>query len=278
MCYAGRVKAALLLLAVVACSREPSVTPAGMRIVSLTPSATEIVHALGATNQLVGVDEFSPYPPEVKLLPKVGSFLLPNLETIVRLQPTFVIVDDIHGRTAGALQDARIDTIACCGHALPDIKEGLRVVGARLGRADAAAKAIADIDKSLDDAAAKRPAKRPRVLLIIDRESGGLGNLVAGGPGSWIDELLAVSGGENVLSASGIRYPKVSMEEVLRGKPDVIIDVSDAAETGGLAAWNTIDVPAVKANRVRGLTDQFLRAPSPRVQQALAALEKALAP
>ena len=74
-----------------------------------------------------------------------------------------------------------------------------------------------------------RPAKRPRVLAILDREAGGLGNLVAAGPGSWIDELLAITGGENVLAGSGVRYPKVSMEEVLRGRPDVILDLSFAA-------------------------------------------------
>jgi iron complex transport system substrate-binding protein len=139
-------------------------------------------------------------------------------------------------------------------------------------------RAIREIDAALDAAAANGAAKRPRVLAIIDRETGGLGQLVAAGPGSWLDELLAVVGAENVLSASGIRYPKVSMEEVLRSQADVIIDVSYAAETGGVAPWLAVDIPAAKSGRVRGLTDQFLRAPSPRVKQALATLAKAIAP
>lgn len=277
MWYPDRVKV-LLLFALLACSSREAAPSKDVRIVSLTPSATEIVAALGATNLLVGVDDFSPYPPEVKQLPKVGSFLSPSLETIVRLTPSFVIVDDIHGRTAGALHDAKIETVECCGHGLPDIKQGMRAVATKIGKPELAETAIAEIDKSLDDAAAKRPPKRPRVLLIIDREAGGVGNLVAAGPGSWLDELLAVAGGENTLSASGVRYPKVSMEEVLRGKPDVIIDVSYAAETGGIAAWDAVDVPAVKTKRVRGLADQYLRAPSPRVKQALATLEQALSP
>jgi iron complex transport system substrate-binding protein len=272
----------LALVVVVACSREePSPTVSGtapLRVVSLMPTATEIVAALGATPLLVGVDDFSPYPPDVKTLPKVGSYLTPNLEAIVRLRPTFVIVDDIHGNTAGALHDAKIETVACPAHALPDIKRGLKVVGTRIGRVLEADRAIAEIDSALDAAAAKRPAKRPRVLAIIDRESGGLGNLVAAGPGSWLDELVAVIGGENVLAASGTRYPKVSMEEVLRGKPDVILDVSYAAEQGGIGPWQTVDVPAVKSGRVRGLADQFLRAPSPRVKQALFVLTKAIGP
>ncbi len=273
-----------ILLAIAACGRDsaPTGTPAGgsdaLRIVSLTPSATEVVAALGATSMLVGVDDFSPWPPEVTKLPKVGSFLTPNLESIIRLRPSFVIVDDIHGNTAGALRDARIETVECAIHGLPDVEKALRVVGARIGKAAEAERVVHGIEVAMDAAAAKRAGKRPRVLAIIDRETGGLGNLVAAGPGSWIDELLAVAGGENVLSASGVRYPKVSMEEILRAKPDVILDISYAAEQGGVGPWQTVDVPAAKSGRVRGLTDQFLRAPSPRVEQALAVLVKAIAP
>jgi iron complex transport system substrate-binding protein len=249
--------------------------PVVQRLVSLTPSATEVVAALGASALLVGVDDYSAFPPEVAKLPKVGSFLAPNLETIVGLRPTLVIVDDVHGQAAGALNDAGIATAACAIHALPDVKAALRTVGARIGKAAEADRVALAIDAALDRAAASRPAKRPRVLAVIDRESGGLGNLVSAGPGSWVDELLAVVGGENVLSAARVRYPKISAEEVLRGKPDVILDLSYAARQS-VAAWQTIDVPAVATGRVRALDDAYLIAPSPRVAEALAALAKAI--
>ncbi len=278
------------MLLVCACDRStPSDGTAGSgagrahrpapRIVSLTPSATEVVAALDATPDLVGVDDFSPYPPEVKKLPKVGSFLTPNLEAIVRLRPSLVIVDDVHGSTAGALHDANIPTIECAIHALPDVEKALRAVGAKLGRAEQADRVVHRIERALDRAAAHRPTgKRPRVLAVIDREAGGLGGLVAAGPGSWLDELLAVVGGDNVLASSGIRYPKLSMEEVLRERPEVILDVSYAGEQSGAGAWDSVDVPAVQAKRVRVLPEQYLRAPSPRVEQALDALAKAIAP
>jgi iron complex transport system substrate-binding protein len=245
------------------------------RLISLTPSATEVVAALGATGQLIGVDDYSTYPPEVAGLPKVGSFLSPNLETIVGLRPGLVIVDDIHGQVAGALHDAGIATVACAIHGLPDVKAALRAVGARIGRAGDADRVIAAIDAALDLAAARPPATRPRVLAVIDREAGGLGNLVTAGPGSWVDELLAVVGGDNVLSAAGARYPKISAEEVLRARPDVILDLSYAARDS-IAAWDRLAVPAVAAHRVRALTDPYLIAPSPRVAEALAALAQAL--
>ncbi|HLL22033.1 MAG TPA: helical backbone metal receptor, partial [Kofleriaceae bacterium] len=203
------------------CHDKPAPAPADKpRLVTLSPSATEIVAALGATAMLVGVDDYSKFPPEVAKLPKVGSFLTPNLERIVALKPTLVIVDDVHKPAAGALRDAGLQTIECPIHSLPDVKKALASVGAKLGKADEAKRIGDDIEAALDRAAQARPAKRPRVLAILDREAGGLGNLVAAGPGSWLDELLAVVGGENVLAASGVRYPKLSMEEVLRAQPD----------------------------------------------------------
>lgn len=249
--------------------------PAAQRVVSLTPSATEVVAALGATALLVGVDDYSAFPAEVAKLPRVGSFLAPNLETIVALKPTLVIVDDVHGQTAGALNDSGIATVECAIHALPDVKAALRTVGARLGKAAEADRVVESIDSALDRAAAHRPPRRPRVLAVIDRETGGLGGLVTAGGGSWIDELLAVVGGDNVLSAAGVRYPKISIEEVLRTRPEVILDLSYAARHS-LAPWQSLDVPAVASGRVRALDDAYLIAPSPRVAEALGALAAAI--
>ncbi|HEX4455443.1 MAG TPA: helical backbone metal receptor [Kofleriaceae bacterium] len=259
----------VLLVLLLACQRNPGRTDEVQRVVSLTPSGTEIVAALGATDLLVGVDDYSKFPESVQQLPKVGSFIAPKLETIVRLRPSLVIVDDIHGAAAGALRDAGVTAVECPMHDLPDVKSALRVIGERLGRADAAAAAIGAIDKALDGAAAHKPAHHPRVLAVIDREAGGLGNIVAAGPGSWLDELLAVVGGDNVLAASSTRYPKISTEEVLRAQPEVILDLSFNADAG---AWNAVDVPAVRAHRVRVLTEDTLSHPSPRVDRALATL------
>lgn len=262
------------MLALVACGHGKEPKPARQpRIVSLTPSATEVVAALGAEAELVGVDDYSEFPAAVKALPKVGSFLAPNLEAIVTLAPTVVIVDDIHGQTAGALRDNGIHVVECAMHALPDLRSALATVGTELGRTSQATAAIARIDGALDAAAAHRPAHHPRVLAVIDREAGGLGNLVAVGPGSWVDELLAVVGAENVLMASGVRYPRISLEEVLRGQPDVILDLSEARTD--LAPWQQVDVPAVRDHRVRAVPP-FVSRPSPRIDEALALLQQAL--
>jgi iron complex transport system substrate-binding protein len=267
-----------LALVCVACGRgeQKSQTAGGpARIVTLTPSATEIIAALGATDSLVGVDDYSEFPELVKKLPKVGTFLQPNQETIISLHPTLVVVDDIHGQVSGALRDRGLQTIECDMHALPDVKAALERVGAKLGKT-AQAKAVVDgIDQALDAAAAAKPAKHPKVLVIIDREAGGLGGLIAAGTGSWLDELLAVVGGDNVLAASGVRYPKIGLEEVLRAQPEVILDVSFAGRSD-TTSWNSVDVPAVKSGRVKSLSDAYLLGPSPRVREALAKLAESI--
>jgi iron complex transport system substrate-binding protein len=266
---------ALVVLAIVACGRDHKSQPQQQkpRIVSLTPSATEVVAALGAEDELVGVDQYSEFPASVKKLPKVGSFLAPNLEAIVQLKPTVVIVDDIHGQTAGALRDQGIPVIECAMHALPDLRAALSTVGDHIGKSAEAAAAIEKLNTQLDSAAAHRPAHHPKVLAVIDREAGGLGNLVAAGPGSWVDELLAVVGADNVMIASGVRYPTISLEEILRGQPEVILDFSQASSD--LAAWQQVDVPAVRDHRVHAI-EPFVSRPTPRVDEALGLLQAAL--
>lgn len=266
-----------ILVALLGCQgkREAPVESGRARIVTLSPSATEIVAALGATADLVGVDDYSDYPAPVTRLPKVGSFMVPNVETIVRLRPTLVVVDDIHAQAVGGLRDAHLETRACAMHTVPDVKTCLRTLGEALGKAREATAVIAGIDQALDDAAAHRPAHHPRVLIVIDREAGGLGAIVAAGPGTFNDELLAVVGGDNVLAGAGTRYPKIGAEDVIRAHPDVILDLSYSGKDS-LDAWAALEVPAVKTKRVLSLTSQVLAHPTPRIADALAMLGEAI--
>ncbi|MEZ4365080.1 MAG: helical backbone metal receptor [Kofleriaceae bacterium] len=266
-----------LAAALTACSRHVDEAPAtgsaaaGPRVVSLTPSATEIVAALGATELLIAVDDYSTYPPAVASLPKVGSFLAPNLEVIVRLRPTLVLADDIHAEAAAALADAGIATLQQPVHGLADVEDALTAIGARLGRADAAAARRQAMQAAIDAARRRQPASRPRVVAIIDREIGGLGGLVAAGTGSWLDTLLALVGAENALASAGVRYPKISVEEILAAQPDVIVDASYAADAAApMGPWQGLAVPAVREGRVLVMKEPFVLAPSPRLAEALA--------
>ena len=263
-----------------ACRRKaPEAGGAVDRIVTLTPSATEMVAALGAGDRLVAVDDYSTYPPEVARLPKVGSFLQPHLEAIMRVRPQVVIADDVHADVATSLRDVGIEVVSVPMHALPDLRKAFTTLGARLGREEAAKARAEEIDQAIDAARARRRGAGLKVLIVIDREAGGLGGMIAAGVGSWLDELVAITGAENVMAGSPVRYPKLAPEQVLRSQADVILDVSFAADPADpLTVWRSMGtVPAVASGRVRVLKDAFLLGPSPRVKEALEAVEAAMA-
>jgi iron complex transport system substrate-binding protein len=274
----GGVVTFVLLCALLGCGRRSSSQGEVDRIVALTPSATELVHALDADALLVGVDEYSTFPPAVAGLPKVGTFLSPDFEAIVRLKPDLVITDDIHEDVAAALRDAGIETLTCPMHSLPDVRAGLQKVANRIGRPGVGARVVEAIDAAVDEIGLRKHEQAPRVLAVIDREAGGLGNLVAAGPGSWIDELLALVGARNVLAASGVRYPKLSPEDLLREAPEVIVDASYVATPERAAAdWERVStIPAVANRRIHVLKEPYFLSPSPRIAQALRELEAAL--
>ncbi len=267
----GALAAALLVTS--ACRRR-STAPSERRLISLTPSATELLAALGLADRLVGVDDYSKYPPSVAALPKIGSFLTPNLEAIVALRPSHVVADDVHTETAEALREAGIATLILPMHSLADVRSALAELGTSLGRGAAAQEVLHRIDAEIAKAREHRLTPAPRVLVVIDRTAGGLEGLVAAATGSWIDQLLALCGASNVLAASGVRYPKITLEEVLRADPEVILDLSFAGDDG--AAWRTVAVTAAREGRVFARQDPFLISPSPRVPEALQALREVL--
>ncbi|HEY0255034.1 MAG TPA: helical backbone metal receptor [Kofleriaceae bacterium] len=267
----------LLTITVAACQQASAPTPTSSsanetpRIITLSPSATEIVAALGADNELVGVDDYSDYPPNVTSLPHVGSFMTPNLEVIVQLRPTLVIVDDIHSQVAGALHDAKVATLECAMHTVADVKACLKSVGDAIHKDSK--KPIETIDHAIDHV--EKPAQHPKVLLVIDREQGGVNSLVAAGPGTFNDELLALVGGDNVLAGASVKYPKIGTEEVLRAQPDVILDLSYAGRDS-MKAWDGLAVPAVAHHKVQLLTSSLLAHPSPRIPEALDLLARSI--
>ncbi|MEZ4398972.1 MAG: helical backbone metal receptor [Kofleriaceae bacterium] len=275
----------VFVLALAGCERKVPAAGAGAtpRLVALTPSATELVAALGAADELVGVDEYSTYPPSVAALPKVGSFIAPNFEAIVALRPTLVVADEIHDDAAAALSGAGVAVVRLPMHALPDLQQALATLGARLGRTAQAQAQLEAIAAAKAAAVARHVGRARRVLIVIDRESGGLGAMVAAASGSWLDELVAMTGAANVLAGAAARYPKLTAEEIVRTAPDTILDVSFAADpVTALAEWRgrpeLASVPAIAQGRVRVLKSAYLLGPSPRVAEALAELEAALAP
>src|SRR5687768_17346628 len=162
----------MVMVVAAGCDRSSSSAPAGpaRRVVTTTPSATELVAAAAGTGSLVGRDRFSSHPPEVKRLPVVGDFVSPSVEAILQLRPDLVVLDAVQIRTAEALRAGGVPTLVLDMHTVDDVLEGLTRVGDALGAAQRAGQTRARLEAAITRARAqgRSRARRPRVLLVVD--------------------------------------------------------------------------------------------------------------
>jgi iron complex transport system substrate-binding protein len=246
------------------------------RIVSTSPSITETLFALGIGDKVVGVSQFCNYPPEVQKLPKVGSYIKPDAEAIARLAPDLVVLEQNSGELPERLSALHIAFIEVPNTTLEDIFSEIQIIGKAAGVPDRSANLIAQIKGSLDVIQSRAKAMpSPRVLVIVDRQQGTLSNLIAVGPDNYVNQILQIAGGTNVLAKSGVPpYPRISLETVLREDPEVIIDLSGTQETAearrasrdsALALWGHYrELAAVRNGHVYAGTTDSLVVPGPR--------------
>lgn len=266
-----------LALALAACGPrrcDPGARPAsGMRVVSIAPSTTEAVCALGARGELVGRSRFCDFPPDVTSLPEVGGFADPSVEAIVALRPTLVVGAPSPASThvTEAVRPLGAETLFHPTDSLADIASLLRALGARLGRSARAEELVASIEGDrarVTRAVAGRP--RPRVAFVFD-----VAPLVLAGPGSYADELLRAAGADNALTA-GQAYATLGPEQLLALDPDVLLDGTGkmgSALAKKLTEPGFRELRAAREGRVRTVPDPALR-PGPRVGQGVVDVAK----
>jgi iron complex transport system substrate-binding protein len=245
-------------------------TPA--RVVSLAPSVTDTIVAMGLAGRLVGVTRFDTAP-EVAALPRVGGFLDPSAEAVVALRPDLVVwvTDGSALAPVRRIAELGVPVLAVPVIGVADVLAATRAIADALGdraAGDRLAARIEDAIRRARERAATLPRKR--VLLLVGREP-----LVVAGPGSYPDELLRIVGGTNVVSGT-TAWPVFPVERAAAADPDLVIDAAvreHGAGDGGLAA-----IPAVRRGAIRRLgTDDALR-PGPAMIRTLDELFLALHP
>ena len=270
----------LLALSLAACSRPaPGPAHAPARIVSLSPSTTEALFAIGAGAAVVGRSRYCDYPPEVAHLPVVGGYVDASLETILALTPDLVV--GARGPAGRAIADALVArgvaTYFPLTESMAEIDAMLVGLGELTGHAADAVAVVARI--AAQRAAVARAvagAPRPRVLFVF-----GLSPIVVAGPSSFANEMLRLAGGENAL-LYGRGYPTIALERVLALAPDMVVDAAIAEGHGGTrihpgdAGWR--ELAAVREGRVVGLADEAVLRPGPRIGDGIAALARAIHP
>lgn len=259
--------------------RKIILTHTPRRIISLAPSITETLFAIGLGERVVGVTQYCDYPPEAQAKPKVG-YIHPNLESIVALQPDLVLAprEFLRGEVLGKLEQLNIPTYVMDAGMIDDVLSHIRTLGRMLGALDAADELAGRMQKQLEAIKARTAMlPRPRVLYVLNSEP-----LITVGPGSFIHQAIELAGGSNIAEPSRVAYPRLSMETVLKANPDLIIFPSSVVERGSEGErqrwqrWATLS--AVKQGRFYRLPNELLNRPGPRVVQGVETLARILHP
>ena len=260
--------------------REIVLDRAPERIVTLAPSLTEIVYFLGLGDRVAGVTEFSSYPPEAGTKPKVGSYVNLNAERIISLAPDLV-VSTADGNQPGVirlLEKAGIPVFVVDPRNTREVIDTVVDIGRVCGvgaRADALAK---ELTARVDRIVAKTSGlDRPVVFLQVNPKP-----IMTVNGNTFSSDLIRLAGGRNMADGERITYPRISLEEVIRQGPEVIIVSS--MERGGefervKQQWLSLTmIPAAKTGRVHLVDSDLIDRPSPRVVEGLEILARHIHP
>ncbi len=241
----GRLSGELLLglWLLVACTPDPVPRADELRVISLSPSISGVLVALGVGDALVGSDRFSRRLPGLEEVPSLGGLFAPDLERTIELRPTLVLgVGSEQQRSFFEQLRARgVSVHEFDPHTLPEVLASFRQIGELVGRESEGAALVASIVGDLDVIAAATAAyTRKSVALVVNREPL---YIVAGG--SFVSELIRIAGGENVFGDLEAPYPQVALETLAERRPDVLIDTtyprldddSDARRYWSRFAW-----------------------------------------
>jgi ABC-type Fe3+-hydroxamate transport system substrate-binding protein len=264
----------LVLLAAGLCVGAAPAEPA-RRVVSMNPSLTSILVAIGATSALVGVEEHAARSePAVRELPVVGGLFHPSLEAVVALEPDLVVT--VPGAQQSDLR-LRLEALGIAVLELPnvtwdEILASIEVLGAHVGREDAARDVVARLRGARAEMRGQRAGRAPvRGVLVLQRDP-----LYVVGRGSFLDDMLTSAGVVNLGAEFDEPYPRTGVEWLVAAAPELILD---AAENVGppAAYWSRWpSLPAVKSDRVVAIPAGPVTLPGPHLDRALALLAAAV--
>jgi len=274
-CFSSIAFALLLLSNCTDSSRQPEpeqYRPA--RIVSISPSVTEILHGIGSWSQVIAVSEYCTYPSDVVNKPRVNGWGSTNLEQVIALKPDIVIgVDAQEAFLRDKLNAIGVHSLFVKSQTLADIYAAIEQIGKAVGHASEAAELAARTRTEVEQvraAVANRP--RLRVLCVVDRVPGTLRDIYVATRGSFLDEMVSIAGGEPIAPSANSGYGKITKEAVLTLDPEVVIDMVQTAK-GRLAenpmqVWRELsEVHAVQAGRVFSMGHETAIHPSQFVGQ-----------
>jgi iron complex transport system substrate-binding protein len=254
--------------------RKVTINTIPQRIVSLAPSNTEILFALGLEDKVVGVTEYCNYPEAAKAKPKVGGFSTVDIEKVVSLKPDLVLATHIHSKTIiPALENLGITVVALTPGSINGVLDSIKLAGKITGQDKEATELIKELGTRIEAIADKKQklptGQRPRVFYVTWHDP-----LMTAGTGTLSNDVIVQAGGQNI--ASDIAGDKtIDLETVIGRDPEVII-VSIGMGTGEDLPWQYIkseprlkNTQALLNSRVYKIDGDLIHRPGPRIVDAL---------
>lgn len=247
------------------------------KIVSLAPSHTEILFAIGAGEKVVGVTTADDYPEEVKEIEKVGGFDGWNLEMIIALEPDLVIN---YGQGSEEdnkrFEEAGIVVASFLPETIDDVMDTIEKIGVLTGNSDKAKEVVEDMKSERDEIISKvKDLETKRVFYEVYNDP-----LMTAGPGSFIDELITLAGGDNIAKDADSPYPQYDVEKLIEKNPEVYLIPNDSTTTletlKERPGFENID--AIKNSQVYSLDANIVSRPGPRIIEGLKEIAKAIHP
>lgn len=260
--------------------REVDIEKTPQAIVSLAPSITETLFAIGLGDKIVGVTGDCDYPAEAKDKPKVGRYFRTSLESILDLDPDLILADG-YDPVVEQIKELGIPLLVIQPTDISGIFKDIQLIGEVMNEENKAAKLVDDLQQRMDAVVglATTAAGKPKVFLEIGATD--LTKPWTTGPGSFADTMISLAGGQNIVKEGGA-WLQINLEELLSDDPDLIILSDDPyvapeqamARTG---VWQ--ELSAVKQQKVYAISSQSLTSrPGPRIIDGLEELAKIIHP
>jgi iron complex transport system substrate-binding protein len=243
-------------------------------LVSLSPNLTEIIYGVGAFDQLVGVSEYTSYPPAVSKLPRVGGWENPDYEKLVALRPDLVLMDVGQAQfVQDKCKQLGLHVMVIGDEKVADVYAAIIAIGRSTGREAEAAKLLETTRGGLQRVSRRTAGlAKLKVVLIVDRTPGTLRDLYTATVGSFLAELVEIAGGRIAVPPDKSGYAKLSKEDLLAADPDVILDFThgEAGRFAGdpMEAWKEMpELKAVRTHRVSSVNEDYVPHASQRMVQ-----------
>lgn len=251
---------------------------ANERVVSLSPSITEIIYALGAGEKLVATSSYSLFPKEAKKLPVIGNHTDPNIEKILSYLPTLVVGETFNQAKLKQLKQLHIKTLMLRLQTIKSIKKSITILAKQLHKGTQATKLITKITDAIKEAP---KSKKPHSVMIVYGLSEDLRSAIyIAGHNIFFDDIIRLSGNTNAYTEISLEQPVLNYENIIALNPDQIIILRSHATqanvnvTKALRAWYSIPTNAAKNGRISVIDDDYLHIPSDRIALSIKRLTR----